>query len=141
MTSPSSSAVASRTRPSGLVLLPAVILSHVCSFLSPRELLVTLSRTATATRALLRPACFSAHSIKLNSDDCHALRELNRSSRAALRSFHSRVLSDCRLILCVDYDLAISIPQLLAALDCFPTCTLLRLLETQSLGNLSDPQL
>ena len=47
--------------------LPAVILPKVCSYLSIRELLLTLSQTSNSTRALLTPACFSSHPLNLGS--------------------------------------------------------------------------
>ena len=104
--------------PSLLFHLPAALLSHVCSYLLPNELLVTLARTAEATRELLTPAGFSPDALELHSSAGRDLCSLDRPHRDALRSFHCRILSDSRIELHLEQDG--SMQQLLAALDCFP---------------------
>ena len=46
----------------------AVLLPHVCSYLSSEELLVGLARTAKLARDCLTPACFSSHQLTLDND-------------------------------------------------------------------------
>ena len=75
--------------------LPTVLLPLVCSFLSPRQLLLGIARTATTTRDLLTPVCFSFHPLQLRNGAVSVLCDLDLSSRLASATFYSRVLSDC----------------------------------------------
>ena len=121
--SASSMSTSSSTATSSLFRLPSALLSHICSYLSIKELLVTVAHTSQHTRRLLTPACFSAHELELEGRELLLLSAyLAPSSAASLRSFHSRILSGCRLSVHLDYG---GIVQLLDALDHFPACSAL----------------
>ena len=116
----SASASSSGSLPSSSPLsrLPVVLLPHICSFLSPKELLVTLAHTANTTRELLTPACFSFTKLTLTTRDLSVLACLSSSSSV---SFHSRVLTECRLF----FDLIsrdINVQHVFASLGHFPSC-------------------
>ena len=134
----SPSAVVAATTTSILHSLPAVILPHVCGYLSTKEVLVTLAQTSNRTRELLTPACFSSHAVLLSTEAQCDICSLGPPSCNAVRSFHSRVLSECRLY--VQLENSSSLPKLLASLDCFPTCRTLNCAHgSNGYSGLSDP--
>ena len=102
--------------------LPAVLLSHVCSYLSPKQLLVTLAHAAKTTRALLTPACFSSHPLVLDTYELSVLSTFGPPSSLTLQPFHTHVLSDCCLSIELNLDDHISMQQVLNSLDYFPAC-------------------
>ena len=104
-----------------LLRLPAVLLPNVCSYLRPHELLITLAQAARTTRERLTPACFSSHDIELSARQLSILASLAPDSSLSLRSFHCRVLCECRLSTELK-PRRISMQQLLDALSHFPTC-------------------
>ena len=61
---------------SPLFRLPAVLRSHVCSYHSPKELLVTTALTSKATRNLLTPACFFPSLLELGARELSLLSRL-----------------------------------------------------------------
>ena len=105
-----------------LTSLPAVLVSHVCSFLEPKELLVTLARTARTSRALLNPACFSQHALVLATYELLVLSSIGPPASLTLQPFHSRVLAECRLSVQLKPGSSVGWQQALDALDYFPTC-------------------
>ena len=136
--SPLSSAPASVSSllPTSLVSLADALLAHVCSFLSTKELLITIAHTAKATRDQLTPACFATHTLELNTRDVQVLSAVsNSSSRSleSLRQFHARVLRTCRLHLsCEVYDVrgevmdGVTVWHIVDCLDLFPACRAVR---------------
>ena len=117
---------------STLLRLPAVLLPHVCSFLSPRALLVSLTQTAKATRDVLTPACFSSHVLALGSRELALLCSLIYSSHPLCQSsFHCRVLSDCRLSVHCKPHRSTTQRQLYDSLRHFPACKSLTLHGTR----------
>ena len=123
--------------PSSVHLLPAVLLSHVCSYLLPKELLVTLARTAKSTRTLLSPGCFSCHPLELETFELSLLSSFGPPSSLTLQPFHRRVLSACDLS--VNLHREDSTEEALDSLDHFPSC---RTLSVHSCyKKLSDPEL
>lgn len=119
---PPSSAVAAppfhRTSTSSLLRLPAALLQNVCSFLSSKQLLITLARASNAGRSLLSPACFSSHELVLD------LRDLSLLSARLVspRSFYGRVLAQSTITVHLSVTGDGSIQQLLDSLDHFPAC-------------------
>ena len=111
---------------SNLTCLPTVLLSHVCSFLPVKELLVTLAHTAQSSRSLLGPECFSHHSLELGPFELCLLAKCGPPSSLTLQPFHARVLADCRLSMHLSdcyqttYDCLVS--HCLDSLDHFPAC-------------------
>ena len=122
--SPSSSA-SFVTPSSPLFRLPNVLLSHVCSYLTPIQLLGTLALTAKSTRLLLTPAYFAHSPLELGMFELQLLSSFGPPSSLGLQPFHTRVLSDCRMSVEVHRD--VNAHQLLDALDFFPVCKTLRL--------------
>ena len=118
--------------------LPTVLLSHACSFLSPKELLVTLAHTAKSTRAQLTPVCFSHHVLQLSTFELSVLSSFGPPSSLTLQPFHRRVLSDC--CISVFLEASDSVQQVLDSLDYFPTCKALSVKANAALS-LSDPEL
>lgn len=96
--------------------LPAGILPHVCSYVSPLDLLITLAPTSKTTRDLLTAACFSHNLLELN------VRNLPLLSSSTLSSFHTRVLPHCRLSINVNQCTYTRLMHALAPLDHFPSC-------------------
>ena len=145
LSSPSSSASCASAAPSipacfTLSALPAAILQHVCSFLSPRQLLVTLARTATSTRDLLTAGCFSRHSLELGPRPLSLLSAFHPSSSLTLWPLHGRVLTECKLSMGVNSECG-SMQAALDSLDHFPACRTLSIRGSYPPTELSDPQL
>ena len=108
-----------------LLRLPAVLLSQLCSFMSPLEVLTTLARTANSSRHLLTADCFSAHVLTLGPDQLWQLSLVEPPSAVTLRAFLSRLFTHCRLCVLLesDYDRTrCSVQQALDALAHFPAC-------------------
>ena len=122
---------------SSLLSLPAVLLSKVCSYLSPTHLLATVARTAVSARGLLSVACFSQCDIELSERELLLLSDLPTSS------FHTRVLVDCQLHLQL-HSLDVAMQPLLNSLRHFRHCATLHMeksMDDGSLLRLSDTQL
>ena len=122
-----------------LLSLPTALLSHVCTFLSPKELLITLAHAAKTARALLTPACSSSHPLVLGSYELSVLSTFSPPWSLSLRPFHSRVLSHCHLSLRLESE-DVGMQQVLDSLDHFPACGAISLSGQQWL-DLRDSEL
>ena len=140
MVTPSSDVLSSTFAPS-LLRLPAVLLPHVCGFLSPNDLLVTLARAAKQTRDSLTAACFSPNVLTLSPGALSRLSSLVSASALGLRLFLARVLSCCQLEVEWDSETGMSMQRLLASLDHFHACRVLRLHGTTDWPRLGDRDL
>ena len=114
--------------PSFLPRLPAVLLPHVCSYLSTKELLRGTAQTAKTTRDVLTPACFSSHVLALGSRELSLLSSLPCSSASLPLSpfYHSLVLTHCDLYVNVSSKHS-HVQQLIDSLHHFPTCRALNI--------------
>ena len=120
--SSSSSSSASDPPSITLLTLPAPLLNHVCCFLSPNNLLVTLAHYSKTARALLTPAHFSSHFLELDGHELYHLVRLSASSNSlTLRPFYAHVLSECRLSVDVSSP-DVSMQHLFNSLDHIPLC-------------------
>ena len=108
-----------------LFSLPAVLLSHVCSYVSHKELLATVARTARTSRTLLEPSCFSQHTLELDTFELSVLSSYGPPSLLTLQLFHSRVLSECRLSVQLRPHCGLGLHDVFDSLDYFPKCTTL----------------
>ena len=120
-----SSSASSHPSPT-LLTLPGILLSYVCSYLTPKQVLVTLALTAKTTREVLTPACFSSHSLELGLRELLHLCTFDPPRSSTVCSFHSRVLSDSHLTVDIS-SRDITVQRVLDSLDHFPTCNTLRL--------------
>ena len=109
-------------RPASSVLLhlPAALLSQVCNYLPPRELLVTFARASKHVRALLTSDCFnfpSSEPVVLRSRELLLLSSLPLSSCLNQSPFYSRHFPVVVRVAAGD-----SMRRVLDSLDFFPGC-------------------
>ena len=109
------------TSVAGLLHLPTVLLSQVCSHLTARELLVTLAVSAQAARNVLSPECFAHEPLDLDSRDNSLLLPSTPPS-----PFYARVLHPCRLSVSLTSGEA-TMDDVLRSLHRFPSCAELTL--------------
>ena len=130
-----SASTSSMAPTSTLLRLPAALLSHVCGFLSPLELLMSLAQTADATRGLLTPSCFSHMPLEIDHNKVAVFSSAAPPPSLAMRSFQSRVLAECDLRISIDeIDHGGNVWQVFPALDCFPACRSLTLHPSPDYG-------
>ena len=124
-----------------ILRLPSALLSHICSYLSTEQLLVTLARTAKSTRDVLTPACFSYHELAFYSRRLSRLPSLALSSSSvAVPSFYGRALSACRLCIGVASS-SRSRRRAFDSLSHFPACRSLSLQGNGWQQQLTDDEL
>ena len=126
-----------------LLFVPAALLPRVCSYLSPKQLLVSVAHTARTTRALLTPACFSSHPLVLDTYELSVLSTFGPPSSLTLTPFHSRVLSCCQLsINLIPWESPqLNVQQMLDSLDHFPACRSLSIRDPRGHRPLTDSEL
>ena len=120
-----------------LARLPSNVLSHVCSYFLPNELLVSLDRSAKCVRDLLTADYFCHNWVELS--DQHLVQLASRAAQSSPFQPHTRsVLSKCCLFVKLKSHESVTIEQLIDSLDHFPSCLGLAVYGSDEFSELTD---